>query len=117
MENYVEYIGYAVAVLTLIITIYKAHKAGKTYGEIITIIINVLKDENKLVNGKFAPGTFEKIEKIADIISADENNVEEVKKLLGEGKEGDIKIASLNGKSLYLSQLLKINKIRELFKK
>jgi len=116
MENYIDYIGYAVAILTLIVTVYKSHKAGKTYAEIITIIINVLKDENKLINGKFSPETLKKAEEIANVLTNDSNAIERVKDALN-GSEKDIAIASIKGKKIFLSDVLKIGGIYKIFRK
>ena len=118
VEQVIQYAGYAVAVLTAIISVYKNYKQGKSAGEIITILVNVLKDENKMVGGKFSPEALKKAEEVAITIGANDVAVEEAKKAL-KGNEIDVKIGSYKGKPIYLSDAIGagsiMKKIRKIF--
>ena len=107
MENFVQYAGYVVAALTAIISLYRNYKAGKSAAEALTVIVNVLKDENKMLNGKFSPETVQKAEEVAKAISADDVAVEQVKQVL-KGREIDAKVGSYKGKPIYLSDVLSV---------
>lgn len=112
----VTYAGYLVAVLTAMISLYKSHRAGKTFAEAMTVLVNTLKDENKMVDGKFSSATLEKAEVFATTIGANDVAVEQVKSAL-KGKELDIKLGSLKGKPVYLSDALQIGGIIQGFGK
>ena len=118
MEQFVQYSGYAVAALTALISIYKAYKQGKNAGEIITILVNTLKDESKMTGGKFSPEAVKKAEEVAITIGANNKAVEEAKKALG-GAEIDVKIGSYKGKPIYLSEAIGagaiIKKLKKIF--
>jgi len=107
INDVMTYIGWVVAALTAIIHVYNAHKQGKNFGEQIAILVNTLKDEQKMINGAFSPETLKKAEEFAMTIQADDVAVEEVKKVL-KGQELDIKLGSFKGKPIYLSDGLKL---------
>ena len=115
-DTVVTYAGYLVAVMTALISLYKSHRAGKTFAEAMTVLVNTLKDENKMVDGKFSSATLEKAEVFATTIGANDAAVEQVKGAL-KGKELDIKLGSLKGKPVYLSDALQIGGIIQGFGK
>lgn len=115
-DTIITYAGYLVAVLTAAISLYKSHKAGKTFAEAITVLVNTLKDEGKMVEGQFSHATIEKAKVFATTIGANDAAVEQVKSAL-QGKELDIKLGSLKGKPVYLSDALSIGGIIQGFGK
>lgn len=104
-DNFITYSGYLVAILTAIISMYRSYKAGKGFAEIATILVNTLKDENKMVGGKFSTATLDKAQEVANTISADTVAMEQVKVVL-QGRSTDIKLGSFRGKPVYLSDAL-----------
>jgi hypothetical protein len=76
----------------------------------LVLIANTLKDEDKMVDGKFAAATAAKVEKVAAVMGAGTNAVVEVKQAVAQNStnpadhKGDIKIASINGKPIYLGE-------------
>lgn len=110
IDTIITYAGYLVAVLTAAISLYKSHKAGKGFAEAMTVIVNTLKDESKMIDGKFSSATLEKAENFATTIGANDVAVEQVKSAL-KGKELDIKLGSLKGKPVYLSDALRVGGI------
>lgn len=116
IDTLVTYAGYLVAILTAAVSLYKSHKAGKSFAEAMTVLVNTLKDENKMVDGKFSSATLEKAEALANTIGANDVAVEQVKSAL-KGKELDIKLGSLKGKPVYLSDALQVGGIIQGFSK
>lgn len=116
IDTLVTYAGYLVAILTAAVSLYKSHKAGKSFAEAMTVLVNTLKDENKMVDGKFSSATIEKAEALATTIGANDVAVEQVKSAL-KGKELDIKLGSLKGKPVYLSDALQVGGIIQGFSK
>ena len=115
-DTIVTYAGYLVAVLTAAISLYKSHKAGKTFAEAMTVLVNTLKDESKMIDGKFTSATLEKAEVFATTIGANDQAVEQVRGAL-KGKELDVKLGSLKGKPVYLSDVLQVGGIVQGFSK
>lgn len=105
-DTIVQYMGYAVAALSVIISLYKSRKAGQTLAQSLVVLANTLKDETKMTDGKFSPETLQKAEEMAMTIGANDVAVEQVKNAL-QGKELNLKLASWKGKPVYLSDVLK----------
>lgn len=97
-----------VSLVTLIISIIKLRKSGKTWEETFTIIVNTLKDEQKMVDGGFSADTIAKAKDVANVIGAGSEAQKKVEEVLTQGKEQDIKIGSINGKPIYLGSALGI---------
>ena len=116
IDTIVNYLGYVIAALTAAVSLYKSHKAGKTFAEAMTVLVNTLKDENKMIDGKFSGATLEKAEVFATTIGANDQAVEQVKSVL-RGKELDVKVGSLKGKPVYLSDVLQVGGIIQGFSK
>lgn len=106
-NSVVQLLGYVIAAATAIISIYKSYKEKKTVAETITILINTLKDEEKLTGGQFHLETLKKAEKIAIEIGANDVAVEQVKDAL-KGRELDFKLASWKGKPVYISDVFRV---------
>ena len=119
-DTIVQYLGYVVAALSVIISLYKSHKAGKTLAQSLVVLANTLKDENKMTGGKFSPETLQKAEEFATTIGANDAAVEQVKSAL-KGREIDVKIGSWKGKPIYISDAIGLGGIFQglgkLFKK
>lgn len=111
-DTIVQYLGYVVAILTAVISLYKSHKAGKTLAQSLVVLANTLKDETKMVNGQFSAETVRKAEEMAMTIGANDVAVENVKTALA-GKELNLKLASWKGKPVYLSDVLKLGGIAQ----
>ena len=115
-DTVVTYAGYLVAVLTALISLYKSHRAGKTFAEAMTVLVNTLKDENKMVGGQFTLTTVAKAEEVARQIGANDQAIEQVKEAL-KGRQIDVKLGSWKGKPIYLSDALKVGGIIQGFSK
>lgn len=109
-DTVVTYAGYLVAVLTALISLYRSHKAGQTLAQSLVVMANTLKDETKMSDGMFSTATIQKAKEVATTIGANDVAVEEVKKAL-QGKELDVKIGSLKGKPIYLSDAIGIGSV------
>ncbi|MDD5486813.1 MAG: hypothetical protein PHW65_04600 [Dehalococcoidales bacterium] len=106
-NDVVAIIGYLIAALTAIVSFYRSYKAGKSASEALLIVINALKDEEKMVDGAFSKQTLQKIEDFATTIQADDKAVKQAKQAL-QGRELDVKIGSFKGKPIFLSDALKL---------
>ena len=104
-DTIIQYAGYALTVLTVVLSFYRSRKQGKTVAEALIVVINTLKDETKMVDGQFSPETIKKAEQFATTIGADDAAMEQVKSAL-KGREFDAKLGSYKGKPVYLSEVL-----------
>ena len=109
-DKIVQYLGYVVAAMSVIVSLYKSHKAGKTLAQSLIVLANTLKDESKMVGGKFAPETIQKAEEFATTIGANDVAVEQGKQAL-KGREIDVKLGSWKGKPVYLSDAISLGGI------
>lgn len=84
----------------------KARKDGKTWSESLHIAVNTMKVEDKMDSGAFKPELVQKVGVVSEALQASAEAKEKVEKILREGREvDDIKIASINGKKIYLGDL------------
>lgn len=98
-----------ILLVTVIRNAYASRKAGKSWEETFTIIINTLKDEDKMIAGGFSPDALAKAKEIGAVIGAGKEAQAKAEEALTQGKEtSDIKIGSLNGKPIYLGSALGI---------
>lgn len=97
-----------VSLVTLIISVIKLRKSGKTWEETFAILVNTLKDEKKMVEGGFSKDAVAKAQEVAKILGAGQEAEKKVQEILTKGKEQDIKIGSINGKPIYLGKALGI---------
>ena len=105
LDDVMMYAGYLVALLTMLMHLYKSHKAGKTIAETALILVNTLKDESKLVNAQFSPETIKKAEEVAKALGTENEALKKVKDALN-GREINPKLVSIRGKGIYLSDVL-----------
>ncbi len=119
IDTIVNYLGYVIAALTAVVSLYKSHKAGQTLAQSLIVLANTLKDENKMVGGQFTLQTVAKAEEVARQIGANDQAIEQVKEAL-KGRQIDVKLGSWKGKPIYLSDALKVggiaDAVRRLFK-
>lgn len=108
--NIITFSGYLSTLFAIIVAVYKARATKATAAQTMLVIINTLKDEAKMPEGTFSPATIEKAERVAMTIGADDVAIEQVKEVL-KGKEMDLKLASLKGKPIYLSDVLKFGNL------
>ena len=97
----------AVLVIGFAYHVYKLRKQGKTTLEALQLAFNVLKDEAKMVDGKFSKDTVKKLEEVAETIDTSKKAVTQVKQAM-QGAEIDIKLGSYRGKPIFLSEALGI---------
>ena len=126
MENFYNMLIEYKEALTVLIGIYffirkvylqmKVAKKEEKYW----VILNALKDENKMVEGKqFTNDFYNKIEKVAEALGATQGTIKEARKNIHNINEGEgiIKIGTDNGKPLYLDKMLQeAGKVRKVFK-
>lgn len=99
---------WCVSLITIVISAIKLRRSGKSWAETYTIIVNTLKDEQKMVDGGFSADTIQKAKDVANVIGAGSEAQKKVEEVLTQGKEQDIKIGSINGKPIYLGSALGI---------
>ena len=87
--------------------VYKLRKQGKTTLEALQLAFNVLKDEAKMVDGRFSENTVKKLEEVAETIDTSKQAVTQVKQAM-QGAEIDVKLGTYKGKPIYLSEALGI---------
>ena len=87
--------------------VYKLRKQGKTTLEALQLALNVLKDETKMIDGKFSENTVKKLEEVAETIDTSKKAVTQVKQAM-QGAEIDVKLGTYKGKPIYLSEALGI---------
>jgi hypothetical protein len=84
----------------------QARKAGKTVAEALTLMINTLKVESKMLpDGTLDPALIAKAEKAAEVLQVGQQAKVEVTKALQGQHVNDLKVASINGKPIYLGQI------------
>lgn len=95
-----------ITLLTMVFAVIKARKDGKTWSEALHIAVNTMKVEDKMDSGTFKPELVQKVGVVSEALQASTEAKEKVEKILREGREvDDIKIASINGKKIYLGDL------------
>ena len=87
--------------------VYKLRKQGKTTLEALQLAFNELKDETKMVEGKFSQEAVKKLEEVAERIDTSKQAVTQVKQAM-QGAEIDVKLGTYKGKPIYLSEALGI---------
>lgn len=98
-----------ILILTLIRNGYASRKAGKSWEETITILLNTLKDEEKMTaDGGFSGDALTKAKEVAAVIGAGKEAQAKAEEALSQGREKDIKVGSINGKPIYLGNVLGI---------
>lgn len=108
MDTVVQYAGYLITILTILVSLYRARKAGQTMAQALIIAVNTLKDEDKMTaTGQFTPETIKKAQDFATSVGADDAAIEKVKVAL-QGREIDLKVGTYKGKPIYLSEALGI---------
>ncbi|MDD2997999.1 MAG: hypothetical protein PHV05_02985 [Candidatus Riflebacteria bacterium] len=92
--------------LTVLLAFMKAKKDGKTWSEALHVAINTLKVEDKMIDGAFKNELVQKVEAVSDALQVSAEAKSKVETILREGREvDDIKIASINGKKIYLGDI------------
>lgn len=99
---------WGISLITIVISAIKLRRSGKSWEETFTIIVNTLKDEQKMVDGGFSADTIQKAKDVANVIGAGSEAQKKVEEVLTQGKEQDVKIGSINGKPIYLGNALGI---------
>lgn len=107
LDSIILWAPYVITLVTILLSAVKSIKAGKTLEESVLLVVNTLKDENKMQDGKFSQATIDKVERVATVISAGAEAQEKVKAVLVNGEHSDdVKIGSVNGKPLYIGQVV-----------
>jgi len=111
-----SHIDTIIAVLTALAMFFKMVKEKVTAGQALVLLGNALQDEHKMVDGQFTPATVAKVENIAATTGAPAPAVTAVTDALTKindaakttGAQNGIKVGSLNGKPVYLDQVVGI---------
>jgi len=97
------------SIIVAIFTFMQAIKAKVQAREAIMLVVNALKDEDKLTpSGQFKAETVNKIEKVATIAKVSTGAVENVKQVINDVNRGGLKLGSYNGKPIYLEDVSRI---------
>lgn len=109
-EAITTFVVMAIPLFYSIVHAAKARIDGKiTTREAIMLVINTLKDEAKMTDNAFHDATLQKIDKVAQAASTGASAVAEVKQVIGDvNRQNGIKVGSLNGKPVYLDQVVGI---------
>lgn len=105
LENVLTILPWAITALTILLAFLKARRDGKTWMEALHVAINTLKVEDKMVEGSFKTELVEKAEAVSQALQVSKDAKEKVQQVLKEGREQDIKIASIKGKPIYLGDV------------
>lgn len=108
-----------VQVVVIIRVIRKMLAGDKTAEEALMIMLNILKDDKKMVNGKrFDLKINDKIDAIGDIIKTSNEAKNKVKNIINKvnKRKGLIKVGSYKGKEIYATDLLNLGSaLKKLF--
>lgn len=95
-----------IELVAILFVIAHAVKQKMSFRQTIALVINTLKDEEKMDGDQFTPETKVKLEEIAKEIGANSKALEEAKRGLDSTHSGT-KIGSHKGKPIYLEDVLK----------
>ena len=110
VELIVMIVPWLISILTIVVAVIKARRAGKTWDETLTVVINSLKVEEKMHNGSFKPDMIDKAAVVAQAIGVSQEAAKKAQEAL-KGKEQDIKIGSINGKPIYLGNAIQVGAV------
>jgi hypothetical protein len=125
-DNIIFVSGWIVFLATLVERFFAARKAGKTAAEAITVLLNTMKVEDKMLpDGRFKPELIEKADQVSKTLEVSTAAQAQVKEILTSGKTQDIKLGSIKGKPIYLGHVAGIlgiggslaAKVREIWRK
>jgi uncharacterized membrane protein (DUF485 family) len=106
MSFIVIVLPWVISALSIVFAFIKAKRDGKTWSEALHVAVNTLKVEDKMQNGAFKPELVEKVGAVSEALQVSKEAKEKVEQVLKEGREvDDIKIASINGKPIYLGNI------------
>jgi hypothetical protein len=110
VQSLVMLISYVVIpAISAAVVLYKSLKADKDIAEAVTLAVNVLKVEDKMLpNGKFSTELTAKVASAADALQVGAKAKQQVTDIINTGHTADLKIASINGKPIYLGSVLGI---------
>ena len=99
-------IPWVLTALTFTFSFIKAKRDNKTWSEAFHVAVNTLKVEDKMQGGAFKPELIKKVDAVSEALHVSEDAKKKVQRILKEGKEvNDLKIASINGKKIYLGDI------------
>lgn len=106
LDTFLMVLPWLISGLSILFSFLKAKKDGKTWAEALHVAVNTLKVEDKMVNGAFKPELVEKVGAVSEALQVSTEAKQKVEQILKEGREvDDIKIASINGKPIYLGDI------------
>lgn len=112
VDNVAAALPWLMTALSFIYSVWKSKKDGKTTMEALTLAVNTLKVEDKMVEGGFKPELIRKVDAAAEALQVSKEAKAKVEAVLKEGREvNDIKIASINGKKIYLGDLTGVGSV------
>lgn len=102
-----------VLIVSLILAAIQAMREHMKAGDAILLLLNTLKDENKLENGEqFTKEAVEKLEKVAEVTETTKSTINHVKKVIGDvNRKKGIKIGSYHHKPIYLRDAAQLSPI------
>ena len=107
VENSEALIAAVIGLYCFIRKVYLQAKLAKKE-EKFWVIVNALKDENKMVDGeKFTNDFISKLEKIGKALNVSNNSLKEAKANILQANTGSIKVGSYKGKPIYANNILK----------
>jgi len=106
LDTFLMVLPWLISGLSILFSFLKAKRDGKTWAEALHIAVNTLKVEDKMQDGAFKPELIEKVAVVSEALQVSAEAKAKVETILKEGREvDDIKIASINGKPIYLGDI------------
>jgi hypothetical protein len=106
LDTFLLVLPWLISGLSILFSFLKAKKDGKTWAEALHIAVNTLKVEDKMQDGAFKPELIEKVAVVSEALQVSAEAKAKVETILKEGREvDDIKLASINGKPIYLGDI------------
>lgn len=106
LDTFLLVLPWLISGFSILFSFLKAKKDGKTWAEALHIAVNTLKVEDKMQDGAFKPELIEKVAVVSEALQVSAEAKAKVETILKEGREvDDIKIASINGKPIYLGDI------------
>lgn len=110
VDTAISTVSVIITVATIVMSVLKSKKEGKTLGEALTLLVNVLKVEDKMTpDGKFKQDLIDKTQVAAEALKVGQEAKDQVTKIISNGEHaGDIKVASIKGKPIYVGDIVGI---------
>lgn len=101
LQNNRELLSIGITVLLAIIEIVRERMKSK---DALMLLLNSLKDENKMQGNKFSDALIDKLYQVAEVQKVGKDALEEVKQTIEKPRDG-LRIGSYRGKPIYVQDV------------